>query len=73
MPARKKTKSSNGSGDSECHHGACHKCHSGKVLLLGVLILLNVWLDIVSWWSFVGIILVLLGLIKWAWPKCPHC
>jgi len=56
-----------------CHHGTCSKCHAGKLLVLGVLVLLNSVWDIVSWGIFIGVILLLVGVLKLLKPVCPHC
>ena len=42
-------------------------------VIIGILILLNAVFDAVSWVVFIGVILVLLGLMKMFMPYCPHC
>ena len=56
-----------------CHHGMCGKCHAGKLIILGGLVLVNSLWDILSWGIFIGGLLVLGGLIKLVKPMCPHC
>lgn len=56
-----------------CHHGMCGRCHSAKLVGLGLLVLANQVWGLVSWASFVGGLLVLGGLVKLAMPCCPHC
>jgi len=56
-----------------CHHGACMKCHAGKLVGLGVLVLANQFWSWVPWGAFIGGLLVLGGLAKLAMPCCPHC
>lgn len=53
--------------------GSCHRCWGMIALVLGVLVLLNANYGMVSWAMFVGIILVVKGLVKMIWPHCPHC
>ena len=56
-----------------CHHGMCMKCHSGMLLVLGALVLVNnVW-NVLSWGIFIGGLLILVGLLKLVKPMCPHC
>ncbi|MBI4439845.1 hypothetical protein HY638_02645 [Candidatus Woesearchaeota archaeon] len=54
-------------------HGSCFKCMGAKALVLGILVLLNAYLAVVDWAVFVGIILVLGGIMRMAMPVCPHC
>lgn len=56
-----------------CHHGVCSKCHAGKLLFLGVLVLLNSVWSIIAWDVFIGAVLILGGLLKLVKPICPHC
>ena len=56
-----------------CMGGSCSRCHSGKLLILGLLILVNVyWLNF-DWFKFIGGLLVIGGILKLAMPWCPHC
>ena len=68
-----KSMTSMGVKNMGCWDGVCPKCHAGKKLILGVLVLLNAWFNVVSWAVFIGVILVLMGLLKWIKPTCPHC
>ncbi len=56
-----------------CTGGGCYKCMSGKWVLVGVLVLLNTRYPVVSWSVFIGVLLVLKGLLKVVMPHCPHC
>ena len=56
-----------------CHHGMCGKCHAGKLLVLGVLVILNSMWSFLDWGLFIGALLVLGGLLKLVKPMCPHC
>jgi uncharacterized protein YjeT (DUF2065 family) len=51
-----------------------HRRYLGlKMLILGILIIWQVYMPIVSnWWAFAGIILVLAGLLKVIMPAA-HC
>lgn len=48
------------------------KMHAWKMLILGLLVLANVYWLMVNWFSFVGIILVLAGLMKMFMPCGCH-
>jgi len=43
-----------------------HKGKGWMMIVLGVLVLLNVYLALVDWATFVGLILVLAGIVKLA-------
>ena len=68
--AKEKMMSSSG---TVCYHGACMRCHSAKLIIIGLLILANQLWMFLSWGSFIGALLVLGGLVKLAMPYCPHC
>ena len=56
-----------------CMGGYCGKCHGGMKLVARLLVLANVyWLNW-EWWTFVGALLVLAGVVKMAKPMCPCC
>ncbi len=57
-----------------CMGGMCGRCHGGKALVGGLLLLAARW-AYPAWdpWMVVGGLLALGGLLKWAWPMCPHC
>ena len=48
----------------------CRKCWGIKMFILGVLILLNAYFNVVSWAVFIGAVLALKGLISMIWSKC---
>ena len=48
------------------------KWHGAKMLILGLLVLANVYWPTVDWFTFVGIILVLGGLMKLMMPCCKN-
>ncbi len=62
-----------------CCGGACGKCRAGKKVLLGALVLLNIyvwpkWVGAVDKWiAFFAVLLILGGLLKFIMPCCPHC
>jgi len=56
-----------------CHHGTCSKCHAGKLLVLGVLVILNTLWSFLDWGVFIGALLILGGLLMLVKPMCPHC
>jgi len=50
----------------------CSEMHKGmgtKMLVLGLLIIANAYLNVVSWGVFVGAVIALAGLCKLALPK----
>ena len=56
-----------------CELGNCAKCWGAKELVLGLLILANVYYLNWDWWTFVGAVIALAGAVKLVYPKCPHC
>jgi len=56
-----------------CYGGACAKCYSSKLLVLGIIVLVNAYWPFARWDVLIGILLVVAGLIKWTMPNCPHC
>jgi len=57
----------------DCCCGMCTKCHAGKYIVVGLILLANYyWL---KWdiWVLIGALLVLKGLLKLVKPNCPHC
>lgn len=48
------------------------KWHGWKMLILGLLVLANVYWPTVDWITFVGIILVVGGLMKLMMPCCKN-
>ncbi|MBS3168698.1 hypothetical protein J4216_06225 [Candidatus Woesearchaeota archaeon] len=57
----------------------CHKCCGVCSLIVGILILINMylwprWLGVDGWVTFFGVLAILGGLIKLLIPnKCPDC
>ena len=57
--------------------GYC-KCWSGKLIILGVLVLIWNWyltgnFFAKNWPTFIGIVIVIKGILKLAMPCCPNC
>jgi uncharacterized membrane protein HdeD (DUF308 family) len=48
------------------------RSHGGKMLLLGVLVLLNAYYMAFNWANFIGLLLVLVGLKKLLFGGCCH-
>ena len=44
--------------------------HGAKMLVLGLLVLANAYWPTVDWVTFIGILLVVVGLMKMATPAC---
>jgi len=59
--------------DKTCTMGMCSKCWGLMKLVLGLLILGNVYYLKWDWFTFIGSLLVLMGLVKMVKPACPHC
>lgn len=53
---------------SDCY---CPKCQGIQLILLGVLVLLNIYVLEWSWWLFLGVMLVLAGFLRVSYPMCP--
>ena len=57
----------------------CGKCRGGKKIVLGLLVLLNIYVwpkwtgNIDNWLGFFAVLLIIAGVIKFAMPTCPHC
>jgi uncharacterized membrane protein HdeD (DUF308 family) len=55
-------------------HWMMHKrMMAGKMIILGALVLANVYWQFFNWPFFIGAVLVLAGLFKLAIPGCTHC
>ena len=55
-----------------CNCGMCNKCAAGKKIILGVLVLANAVWGLLDWGIFIGLLLILGGIIKVAMPSCGH-
>ncbi|MBI3035703.1 hypothetical protein HYY71_05265 [Candidatus Woesearchaeota archaeon] len=57
----------------DCCCGMCAKCHAGKYIVLGAVVLLTAqyWPDYI--WHVLGALLVVKGVLKLVKPNCPHC
>jgi len=61
-----------------CTDGVCHKCWAGKFIVIGVLILVWNWYLTGNflgkdWPTFIGLLVILKGILKMVKPQCPHC
>jgi len=56
-----------------CYGGACAKCHSYKLIVLGIIVLINAYYPFARWDVLIGALLVIIGLLKLGKPNCPHC
>ena len=57
-----------------CNDGVCGKCHAGKFIVFGVVVILTAvyWPQYI--WHVLGALLVLKGVMKLAMPGgCGHC
>ena len=62
----------------DCWEGICSSCHGIKKLVIGVLLLINAfvwpkWLGVDGWIAFAAVLMVILGVMKFAMPSCGHC
>ncbi|MBI2659207.1 hypothetical protein HYX05_03880 [Candidatus Woesearchaeota archaeon] len=57
----------------DCCCGMCSKCHAGKYIVLGLVLVVNQMY--LGWdiWVVLGVLLILKGILKWVKPNCPHC
>lgn len=61
------------------HGEVCAKCRAGKLVILGALVLLNIYVwpkwigGIDQWLAFFAVLLIIKGVIKFVMPYCPHC
>ena len=57
----------------DCCCGACTKCHAGKHIVVGAIVLATAvyWPDKI--WHVLGGLLILKGVLKFAMPNCSHC
>ncbi|MBI4149043.1 hypothetical protein HY491_01220 [Candidatus Woesearchaeota archaeon] len=54
-------------------HDVCGRCHGTSIIALGVLVLINQYWLLLPWWTFIGAVLVLKGLLSVAKPGgCGH-
>ncbi|MEK6918612.1 MAG: hypothetical protein AABW73_01100 [Nanoarchaeota archaeon] len=56
-----------------CNMGHCSKCHSWKLLIVGIIIAINAWWPFIGWWKLVAVLLIIAGLSKLFMPRCSHC
>ena len=56
-----------------CMGGMCPKCHGAKGLVIGLIILANVYWPFANWWTLIGALFVIGGLLKFVMPCCSHC
>lgn len=61
------------------HEGACLKCHAATKVVIGALVLLNIyvwpkWIGSVdNWLAFFAVLFIIKGVLKYVMPYCPHC
>ena len=55
----------------DMEHWKMHKKKKGwAMLILGIVVLVNVYWPFMSWWGLLGVVLVLVGIKKLAMPGC---
>ena len=58
----------------ECCGNICGKCSAGKYLIVGLLVLVNTAFIRLDWGVFIGLLLILKGILIIAMPNgCGHC
>jgi len=58
---------------TDCCGSVCAKCHSGQLVVFGVILIVNQLYLGWDMWILLGGLIVLKGLLKMAKPTCPHC
>ena len=62
-----------------CSGGVCLKCHGMKKVVLGALVLLNIYVwpkwtgNFDNWLAFFAVLVIIAGALKLVMPYCPHC
>ena len=59
--------------DPTCHDGYCAKCHGGKWIVFGLILIVNQLYLKWDIWVVLGVLVVLKGIMKLAMPSCSHC
>ena len=70
-------------GGGNCCDGVCSKCHAGKKVVLGALVLANAFFGpwkvtsgadtLTNWIAFFAVLFIIKGVLKFVMPNCPHC
>ncbi|MBI2580231.1 hypothetical protein HYV85_00285 [Candidatus Woesearchaeota archaeon] len=70
-------------GGGNCSDGVCAKCHAVMKVVLGALVLLNIYVwpswgvdkmpGINGWLAFFAVLFIIKGAIKFVMPNCSHC
>ena len=53
--------------------GMCAKCMSGKLIVIGAVVLLTAVYWPMYIWHVLGVLLIVKGVMKMAMPSCGHC
>ncbi len=63
----------------ECSDGVCGRCHAVEKVVIGALVLLNIYVwpmwkgGFDQWVQFFAALLIIKGVLKFIMPGCPHC
>jgi len=57
----------------QCESNLCGKCMGISWLIIGLLLVLNSWLNLVDWWLLIGALIVLKGLMMLIKPMGCGC
>ena len=65
-------------GGGNCSDGVCAKCHAVMKVVIGGLILLNLFFikwtgTFEKWAQFIAVLFIIKGVIKFIMPNCSHC
>ncbi len=66
-------------GGGNCSDGVCGKCHAAIKVVLGGLVLLNIYVwpkwigGFDQWLAFFAVLFIIKGAIKFVMPGCGHC
>lgn len=58
---------------AECYWGICTKCMAAKLIVVGLVLIINQLYFGWDVWIVIGVLIVLKGVLKLVKPTCPHC
>ena len=53
--------------------GVCYKCMGAMKIVIGLLVLANVYFMHLDWAVFIAALLIIGGVVKLVMPTCGHC
>lgn len=74
MARRRHMKGDMAMEEGSAKHWMMHKkMMGGKMIILGALVIANAYWGLLNWPLFIGGVLILAGISKFAMPACRHC